>query len=124
MKGIMAAWVMAEVLLMALAMAMGGQEQKKPAGESPASTQAAALPALTDDEKKDLTILNQAMTIQAQRYQLLQAQLADVQQQHARLAAEREQRLAKAKQEHKWGEEVKCNLDELTCARVAPPAKK
>lgn len=117
---------MLAVLLFAIAVARG---QSKPAGESPASTQAAA-PAndqrptangaaeLTADEKKDLTILNQAMVIQQQRFQLLQAELAKTQQEYARLAAERGERLAKAKAAHKWGEEVSCNPEELACARV------
>ena len=96
--------------------------QSTPAGEAPASTEAKkpapGPPALTDDEKKDLTILNQAMVIQQQRFQLLQAEVAKTQQEYSRLAGERDQRLARAKRDHKWGDDVSCNPDELACARV------
>jgi len=137
MKTVVGFCVMVEVVLLALAMATAApQEQKQAPGPSPAvqaqddKPKAAApakpvpeAPMFTEDEKKDLTILNQGMVIQQQRFQLLQAQMAAVQQEYSRLAGERNQRLAKAKAEHKWGEDVTCNPDELACAKVAPQPK-
>jgi hypothetical protein len=143
MKAITGFWVMAEVMLLALAMATAqqpaagtGRAEQPAAGtgraEQPAAgtgraeqpVAEAAAPALTDDEKKDLTILNQGMTIQQQRFQMLQAQMAVVQQEYSRLAGMRNERLAKAKADHKWGEDVSCNPEELTCTKAAKPEKK
>ena len=86
-----------------------------------APAQANEQPTLTDDEKKDLVILNQALLIQQQRYQLLQQQIQATQQEFARLTDQRERRLAKARADHKWGEAVRCDPEQLTCA-LAPAA--
>ncbi len=102
-------WLAMPLLLAALSIA---QDAPKPAAEPKPDSR----PEMTEAEKKDLTIANQALKLMEQEAQLIQRRLEDLRE------AYQAQRVARAEMltriEKSKGQDVSCDAEKLVCARL------
>jgi TolA-binding protein len=98
-------WLALPLLLAVLGIA---QDAPKPAPAAPSLE-------LTEAEKKDLTIANQALTILNQEFRLLQGRLTELREQYQKQEQARAAMLARI--EKAKGPDVKCDAERLTCEK-------